>query len=110
LRADRLDLATTHGLAACIECGHCDSACPSRIALLSSFVAAKVGVASQALQSQRADDARQRYQQRQLRLERESEERAAREMQMAQQATSIDAVAAAIERANARRQQARREP
>lgn len=100
----------THGLAACIECGHCDAACPSRIPLLSRFVAAKAEVASQALQLQRADDARQRYQQRQFRLERESEERAAREVEVARQATSIDAVAAAIERANARRQQARRDP
>lgn len=110
LRADRPELAILHGLAACTECGHCDSACPSEIALLSRFVAAKVDAATSAARAERANEAKLRYQQRQARLERESQERAVRELAMSQQASSAEAVAAAIERAQTRRQQARGEP
>lgn len=110
LRADRLELAIMHGLAACTECGRCDSACPSGIPLLARFVSAKADAATDAARTERANEARLRYQQRLARLERESEERATRELEMSRQATSADAVAAAIERAKARRQQARREP
>ena len=110
LRSDRLELALLHGLEACTDCGRCDAACPSRIPLLARFVAAKTEAASQAIHTQRADDARQRYQLRQARLERESEERAALELKIARQATSADSVAAAIERAKARRLHTRRQP
>lgn len=110
LRADRPELATMHGLAACTGCGRCDAVCPSAIPLLAHFVAAQSELASDAHRVERADAARQRYQLRDARLHRESEERSARELQLSRQATSADAVAAAIERAKARRQQARRDP
>lgn len=110
LRADRPELATQHGLAACTACGRCDAVCPSAIPLLASFVAAQAELTSRALRTERADAARQRYQLRTARLHRESEERAARELELSQQATSADAVAAAIARAKSRRQQARRDP
>ena len=110
LRAESMPRAFAHGLASCTGCALCDAACPSRIALASRFaqaLSAQAGVERRLL---RADAARRRYHARGLRLQRESDERAAGEIAVTQQATSPDAVAAAIERARIRRQQARRTP
>lgn len=110
LRGQGPQLAASHGLTECTECALCDATCPSGIALASRFAAAKSVLAERNDLMRRASAARQRYQARAARLERESQERAAREIALSDQATSPDAVAAAIERARLRREQARRPP
>ena len=110
LRANRFTCATDHGLSDCSECGLCDLACPSNISLVQRFRDAKSAIRQRDLQAQEANAARERFESRGRRLQREAIERAERETALAQQATSTDAVAAAIERAKARRQQPRDRP
>jgi electron transport complex protein RnfC len=105
LRGDRLAEAGEHGLFDCTECGRCDSVCPSHIALVRRFSDAKTSIRHAKQQTGLADAARIRFEIRNTRLLREALERSERESALAQQATSTDAVAAAIERAKARRQQ-----
>lgn len=104
LQDDRLDRAQADGLPDCIECGACDLVCPSHIALTQQFRAGKSALLARAAKQRFADAARARYEARNARLQRESAERAAQAAERAQRSASADAVAAAIERAKARRQ------
>lgn len=104
LRADNWAQAVDHGLLDCSECGRCDLACPSQIALVHRFSQAKPMLRQHQLQTQQAAAARERFEGRNARLQREAIERAQREGALAARAASSDAVAAAIERAKARRQ------
>jgi electron transport complex protein RnfC len=110
LRAGRLPQAEQQGLLDCTQCGRCDEVCPSRIALLSRFIEGKAALALQTEQKRQAFEARERYQSRNARLQREAIERVERETALTEQASSTDAVAAAIERAKARRQQGKDRP
>jgi electron transport complex protein RnfC len=110
IRADRLQQASAHRLFDCSECGRCDLVCPSHISLVRRFVESKSAIGQAGLKMAQAAAARERYETRNARLLREAAERAAREAALAQQATSTDAVAAAIERAKARRQQPKDRP
>lgn len=110
LRADKLKQASRHGLLDCSECGRCDLVCPSRIGLLSRFRDGKAAIEAGNLNLQQAAAARERFERRGERLQRDSSERGEREAALAQQAASTDAVAAAIERARARRKQSRNQP
>lgn len=110
LRVERWAEATDHGLFDCSECGRCDSACPSQIALVRRFRDGKSAIGQRDAQMQQATAARERFESRNARLQRESIERAQREVALSTQATSTDAVAAAIERAKARRQQPKDRP
>jgi len=103
LRAQNTDRAVDQGLFDCIECGCCDLVCPSLIPLTSQFRQAKAGARLQAAEAMRAALARDRHDARQLRLERESAETARRHEARKTGATSPDAVAAALERARAKR-------
>jgi electron transport complex protein RnfC len=103
LQAERLSLAHAHGLPDCTECGRCDPVCPSRIPLLRIFRNGKHAVLAEQRASASADAARTRYIARQQRLVSEQGERRERTAAQTATATSPDAVAAAIERANARR-------
>lgn len=107
LRAGKLTDAREHGLLDCSECGRCDAACPSRIPLLQRFCEAMASIRERDALVREADAARTRFERRELRLEREAIERAQREAALSQQASSTDAVAAAIARAKAKRQQPR---
>lgn len=104
LRAGNLVRAQSDGVIDCIECGGCDLVCPSHIPLLQQFLDAKASLAGQAAARQQADAARERYLARGQRLEREAAERAERDAARKTSSASADAVAAAIERAKARRQ------
>ena len=110
LRADSLPRARDHDLFDCSECGRCDLVCPSHIALVQRFRDGKSAIRMDEFQRQRANAARERFELRGHRLQRETNERAEREAALAQQAASTDAVAAAIERAKARRQHPRDRP
>jgi electron transport complex protein RnfC len=103
VRADRLDEAQDQGLFDCIECGCCDLACPSHIPLTAQFRHGKAEVRRRALEAERADAARVRYETRLQRLQREAAEREQRLAERRAGAASADAVAAALERARARR-------
>lgn len=104
LRAADLDAAQAHGLLSCEQCGACDTVCPSRIALHARFIAGGNALAERVLLMSQADAARLRFEKRNARLLRESDERAERELKLAERSASSDAVAAAIERVRARRQ------
>lgn len=101
------ETAEAEGLLDCSECGRCDAACPSRIPLARRFGEAKAAIRQRHLLELQAGAARTRYESRAVRLQRESVERASRDLELARDAASSDAVAAAIERARAKRQQAR---
>lgn len=103
IQAERLSLARAHGLLDCTECGRCDPVCPSRIPLLELFRTGKHALLIEERATASADAARARYLARQQRLVCEQGERRERDAAQTMNATSADAVAAAIERANARR-------
>lgn len=103
VRGGQLDRAQDHGLFDCIECGCCDLACPSHIPLTQAFRVAKATVLAQSVAGERALAARGRFDARRLRLEREAREQARRHDAGKLAATSPDAVAAALERARAKR-------
>ncbi len=63
------------GLTDCIECGCCDLVCPSNIPLTFDFRMAKARIRELADQKARAERARQRFEARNARLEREQQER-----------------------------------
>ena len=91
------------GLDSCTGCGDCDRACPSHIALSTLLVLRRDQLRERARMLQRATSARQRFEARNARLQRDAEERSQRESQLQASATSEDAVEAAIARAMARR-------
>lgn len=106
----------------CIECGACAFVCPSEIPLVHYYRQAKSQIRNQAREQAKAELAKQRFEARQARLEREKEERLERHRKAAearkqmqqqqaeeapQQEASHDgkssAVAAAIARAKAKK-------
>ena len=107
IRAGKLQHARDDGLLECSECGRCDAACPSHIPLLRQFRDAMTSIRERDAQALEANAARERFERREARLEREAIERAERDVALTQQAASTDAVAAAIARAKAKRQQPR---
>lgn len=103
LRAGQDDVAASLGLGDCTACAACDAACPSHIALADQFRIGRESLAARALLMQQASAARERFEQRAHRLAREVQERKQRDLELSRQASSGDAVAAALERAKARR-------
>jgi electron transport complex protein RnfC len=75
-RADNLERVMDYHLPDCIECGCCDVVCPSHIPLVQYFRSAKSKVAAKVLGRLKADHARLRYEDRQVRKEREKLEKA----------------------------------
>ncbi len=73
------------GLMDCIECGCCDLVCPSHIPLTADFRVAKGRIRELADEKARAARARQRFEARNQRLEREKDKR---ESELAQQKAS----------------------
>jgi len=100
----------------CIECGACAYVCPSEIPLVHYYRKAKAEIRNIAREKAKAEIARERFEARQERLEREKQERLERHRQAAEarkaaQAEAVaagadnpqDAVQAAIARAKARK-------
>lgn len=102
LRSDDIEDAAQLGLVACIECGLCDLACPSHIPLVQGFRAGKTRLRIARRKTLDASQARERYEARALRLEREKEELAARRAEAGKQAASRATIAAAIAKAKAK--------
>lgn len=103
LRNEDFKAAEAEQLFSCNECGYCDLVCPSQIPLVQTFKDGKNDIREKAAQLAAADAARERFGARQRRLEREAVETAARQSERKAQVASPDAVAAALERAKARR-------
>jgi electron transport complex protein RnfC len=106
IRNELFDDASEYGLRECIECGCCDFVCPSHIPLVEWFRFGKSEL--QSLQRERAQSeaARERFEAREMRLERLKHERRQR-MAEKKQALQSDAekkrkIAAAISRVKAR--------
>lgn len=102
LRSDDIEDAAKLALEACIECGLCDLACPSHIPLVQGFRDGKTRLRVARRKALEASEARERYEARAERLEREKEALAARRAEAGKQASSRAAIAAAIARAKAR--------
>jgi electron transport complex protein RnfC len=104
LRSENTPAARQHGLLECSECAECDAVCPSHIPLLKIFLDGKSAIHARDSLLSEAKLARERFERRESRLTREAIERAERESELSVQASSGDAVAAAIARAKAKRQ------
>jgi electron transport complex protein RnfC len=74
-RARDLERAREHNLFDCIECGACAYVCPSHIPLVDYYRFAKSEIWEEERERRKADLARERYEFRQQRLEREQRER-----------------------------------
>lgn len=103
LRAGQDEAAASLGLRDCTACAACDAACPSHIALAKQFSAGREALEARATLMQQAVAARERFEQRAQRLARDVDDRRQRDLELTRQAGSGDAVAAALERAKARR-------
>ncbi|WP_318371560.1 electron transport complex subunit RsxC [Enterobacter sp.] len=105
------DKATAHNLSDCIECGACAWVCPSNIPLVQYFRQEKAEIYAIAQEEKRAAEAKERFEARQARLEREKAARMARHKQSTVQpaAKDQDAINAALARVR-EKQQASAEP
>ncbi|KKO45231.1 electron transporter RnfC [Arsukibacterium ikkense] len=93
----------------CIECGACAYVCPSEIPLVQYYRVAKADIREQQREAVKAEQAKARFEARNARLEREKQERMARNQKLAQAreqaqqgAGNSDAVAAALARIKAK--------
>jgi electron transport complex protein RnfC len=77
-RARIFGKAQEYNLFDCIECGCCAYVCPSRIPLVDYYRFAKSEIWTREVEKEAADEARERYEFRLLREEREKQEKAAK--------------------------------
>jgi electron transport complex protein RnfC len=89
-----------HNLFDCIECGACAYVCPSSIPLVQYYRAAKAEIRQQESQQLKAEQARQRFEQRQERLRTEQEQRDAERQARSEKAARAKAALAASQAAN----------
>jgi electron transport complex protein RnfC len=123
-KAKEFDKLEEHNLSDCIECGACNYVCPSEIPLVQYYRIAKAQIKEQKEEQQNAQRAKERFEIRNQRLEREKEERLNRHKKPAKPKTTEEqtkiaqamakvksdkpeksAVSAAIARAKAKKQQ-----
>ncbi|WP_283710940.1 electron transport complex subunit RsxC [Pseudoalteromonas prydzensis] len=127
-KSKEYDKLKEHNLFDCIECGACAYVCPSEIPLVQYYRVAKVEIKEQQAEQVKAERAKERFELRKLRLEREQEARQNRHKRKPATEKSADekqkiadalarvknkpakdddksAVAAAIARAKAKKQQ-----
>ncbi|MEL0657201.1 electron transport complex subunit RsxC [Pseudoalteromonas issachenkonii] len=74
-KSKEYDKLQEHNLFDCIECGACAYVCPSEIPLVQYYRIAKVEIKEQQAEKIKADRAKERFDARKERLEREQEER-----------------------------------
>ena len=110
-KAKDFDAIQDYGLFDCIECGCCAHVCPSNIPLVQYYRYAKHEIWTREKERQKSDVARERYEFRQARLEREEREKAeklARKKAAVKNKEGQDddkqaAIQAALERSRARK-------
>ena len=110
-KSKEYDKLQEHNLFDCIECGACAYVCPSEIPLVQYYRVAKVEIKEQQAEKIKANRAKERFDARKERLEREQQERQkvadalARVKSKSSDGDEKSAVAAAIARAKAKKQQ-----
>ncbi|MGI9142417.1 MAG: electron transport complex subunit RsxC [Fluviibacter sp.] len=77
-RASKFEQLEKYKLFDCIECGCCDYVCPSHIPLVNYFRFSKSEIQAEQREKQTADAARDRFEFREARAEREKQEKAER--------------------------------
>ncbi|WP_440864074.1 electron transport complex subunit RsxC [Symbiopectobacterium purcellii] len=99
-RGQEHEKARAHHLFDCIECGACAYVCPSNIPLVQYYRQEKAEIRTLDLEASRAQQAKARFDAKQLRLEREKAARERRHQQAAATVSTTDkqAVQAALER------------
>ncbi|OZG72480.1 electron transport complex subunit RsxC [Hahella sp. CCB-MM4] len=121
-KAQEFEKAEMYNLFDCIECGACSYVCPSSIPLVQYYRYSKNQVRTTKLEQEKSDKARERFEFRQSRLQREQEEKEAKRKARAEAAAKAQAaraaeaeaavdpkkaaVAEAVKRAQAKREQA----
>jgi len=98
-RAQEYDKAEHHNLFDCIECGACSYVCPSSIPLVQYYRHAKGEIKQLKQDQQKSDQARERFEARQFRLEREQAEKDAKRKARAEAAAKAQAAKKAAEAA-----------
>ena len=108
-KAQDYEKCEEYHLSDCIECGACAYVCPSDIPLVQYYRQAKSEIWTRNQEAKEAERAKQRFEERQQRLERDKQEREQRFKQAAEkrrsemkQTSGDDAVAAAIARVKAK--------
>jgi len=109
-RSDELDKAQNHDLFDCIECGCCSYVCPSNIPLVQYYRYAKGEIWIREREREKAEQARQRFEFREMRIARRKTEHGAKrkkkELASKKRDDKRDEIQAAVERAQQRRDQA----
>ncbi|WP_445768504.1 electron transport complex subunit RsxC [Rheinheimera sp.] len=77
------DKLSEYNLADCIECGACAYVCPSEIPLVQYYRVAKADIREQQREALKAEQAKARFEARNERLEREKQQRAQRNQELA---------------------------
>lgn len=90
-KSGELDKVEHLNLFDCIECGACSYVCPSSIPLVQYYRAAKGEIRVQQAEQLKADRARERFEARQARLEREQQEKEQRRKERAKAAAEAQA-------------------
>ena len=98
-RSQEYDKAEHHNLFDCIECGACSYVCPSAIPLVQYYRHAKGEIKQLKLDQQKSDQARERFEARQFRLDREKSEKEAKRKARAEAAAKAQAAKKAAEAA-----------
>ncbi|HEJ1262875.1 TPA: electron transport complex subunit RsxC, partial [Pseudomonas aeruginosa] len=96
---DEHEQLLAHNLFDCIECGACAYVCPSSIPLVQYYRASKAEIREQRQKLLKAEQSRERFEQRQARLRRDEERRAAERAQRAEKAALARAAQAEREEA-----------
>ncbi|QIM63992.1 electron transport complex subunit RsxC [Frederiksenia canicola] len=110
-RSEDHDKSKEYHLDACIECGICAYVCPSYIPLIQYFRQEKAKIADMDEKARKAEEAKQRFEAREARLNKEKEARTARIQQAAEKrreevanSEGEDPVKAALARLKAKKQ------
>lgn len=116
-RAEDHEKSKQYHLDACIECGVCAYVCPSYIPLIQYFRQEKAKIADADEKARKAEEAKQRFEAREARMEKEKAARNARIQQAAEKrreevanSDGIDPVKAALERLKAKKAEQTAEP
>jgi Na+-translocating ferredoxin:NAD+ oxidoreductase subunit C len=105
LGQDDENTAQAFGIDRCTQCRQCDIACPSHIHLSTMFIAETSRLRGQRAEREKRDAARMRFEARNQRLQRLAVEKLQLLEEKKHKATSVDAVAQALARAKAKREQ-----
>lgn len=96
-KSSNLEQATAHNIADCIECGACAYVCPSNIPLVQYYRYAKGEIKQANADKQKSDHAKERFEARLARLEREAAEKEAKRKARAEAAAKKQAEKKAAE-------------